>query len=551
MRAGLLGVGQVALAGAVAAGLTWQIARGWPAPPVERATIASVAFVPLWTVLALALLAWRRRARPGAARRQLFALHRGLGGALAALAIVVFGSGIGAVLDRSLTRWQLEHGQAQEVPALREQPLDAVLGELLALHPELRDGELALHPASPAQPWVQADFFTPDRQPRRIDFDPHTGARRASGAGPLWVLRELHRRLLVQPLIGESLLGLVGLALGLVLLAGLATRRLRGLLRRRPRAQPRSMSLHQWIGLGTLPAALLWAWSGALLGLTLVIVPIVGGAAYDGDRPALMRDVLAVDRPPKLPDPAPLPDVQATIAASCPLVRAQLPEAEVHRVIIRHPGLRSGRVRVDVEGGGLLQRGSFHRGVDGTLRDCRALPAAGVGLQSFMAVIALHYGEWEEAWAPAWLVDGAYILLGAGLVGLAWLGGVLLARRRERDGDPAGAERTRRWLLGVGLGLALASAALLLLSRVPALARDESVALTGALAVFAIAVTIAHTRLRHGLLLALALALAAVPVVGWFVADVPPGAVEASFVGLAIALVVVHMRLHRRVRDDG
>ncbi len=525
----------MALAGALTAGLTWQLARVWPGPPVERATVASVAFVPLWTGLGLAALAWRRRARPGSARRQLFALHRGLGGALAVAAIVVFGSGVGAVLDRSLARWQVEHVAAQEVPALHEQRLDAVLAQLLARHPELREGEFALHPASAAQPWVQADFFAADRTPLREDFDPRSGALLGVGPGPLWVLRELHRRLLVQPLLGESALGFVGLALTLVLLAGLATRRdwVGTLLRRRPRPQPTSMRLHQWIGVGMLPAALVWAWSGALLGLTLLVVPIVGSAAYDGDRPALMRDVLAADRPPRQTEPAPLPDLQAMIAASCPLVQERLADAEVHRILVRHPGLRSGSVRVDVEGGWLLERGSFHRNIDGTLRDCRALPAAGLGLQSFMAAIALHYGEWGFAGA----VDVAYIVLGTGLVGLSWLGGVLLKRRRERDGDDRGAARIRDWLLGVGFGMPLATAALMVLSRVPAWSRDESAALACFLIIAGLAVLVAHTRARRVLPVSLALMLAAVPVVGWLVAGVQPGAVEAVMLVLGVAVL--------------
>lgn len=536
---GVVGGLQVALAGVLAAALTWQLARVWPGPPVERATLASLAFVPLWAALALALLALGR-ARPGAARRRLFALHRGLGGAIALAAMLVFGSGVGAVIDRASTRWQVEHAATGEVPTLHAQPLDEVLATVLVGHPELIHGELALHPASAAQPWIQVDFFRPDRTQVRLEFDARDGAPRVGGPGPLWVLREMHRRILAPPLLGEPVLGLVGLALTLVLLAGLATRRdwVRGLLKRRPRAEPTAMRLHQWIGLATLPAALLWTMSGALLGFTLIVVPIVGGAAYDGDRAALMREVLAVDRPAKLDEPAPTIDLQATIAASCPLVREHLPAFEVHRVLIRHPGLRSGSVRVDVEGGGLLQRGSFHRGVDGSLRDCRALPAAGIGLQGFMATIALHYGEW----GPQWIVDAAYVGLGGSLVALSWLGGLLLARRREREGDGAGAARARRWLSGVGVGLPLAGAALLLLSRLPAYARDEDAALVIFAAVCATAVIVAHTGARRLLLPALALVLAAVPVVGWWAAGVRPGLAEALILGLAGAVAAVARR---------
>ncbi len=538
-RAALVGAGQIALAGVLAAALTWLLASAWPAAPVEQATIASVAFIPLWSGVALVLLAWRWRARGGAGRRKLFALHRGLGGALTLAAMLVFGSGVGAVLDRSLTRWQARDAQ-REPPALPEQPLDAVLDTVLAQHPELVQGELAMHPASAQQPWIQIDYFAADRTQHRLDFDAHTGAARAGGPGPLWVLRELHKRLLMSPVIGESLLGVVGLLLGLILLAGLATRRdwFRNLLRRRTRTQPLRMRLHQWVGFGTLPAALVWAWSGALLGFTLVIVPIVGGAAYGGDRAALMRDVLAVDRPAKLSEPAPRLDLQRTIAESCPLVREHLPDAEVHRILVRHPGLRSGSVRVDVERGGVLERGSFHRGADGSLRDCRALPAAGVGLQTFMGSIALHYGEW----GPALVIDLLYVGLGAALFGLAWLGGLLLARRRERDGDARGAEREKRWLLGFGFGVPLASASLLLLSRLPAWAHDEDLAVMVFAGVGVAAVIAAHTAARRALPWVLALTLAAVPVIGWQVAGVRPGSFEAVLIALAIGLVAPRWR---------
>ncbi|HLT36576.1 MAG TPA: hypothetical protein VK034_09825, partial [Enhygromyxa sp.] len=135
----------IALAGVIACAITWWIARSWPAPPVERATLASVALVPLWSGLALAGLCVRRGARPGHARRSLFALHRRLGGALAVVAMLVFGSGVAAVLDRALASWQLRADQLREPPPPSEQALDEALAELLRLHPELGQGELALH----------------------------------------------------------------------------------------------------------------------------------------------------------------------------------------------------------------------------------------------------------------------------------------------------------------------------------------------------------------------------------------------------------------------
>jgi hypothetical protein len=535
---------RVGAASLLAVLLTWAIAAVWPAPPVERATLASVAFVPILVAILLAVFAWRPRARPGSARRSLFALHRRLGGALVVVAIVVFGSGVGAVLDRSSSTWQLDHAPARESPPpLAEQPLDRVLESLLAEYPHLRRGELAIHPATLEQPWIRADLLGPAREHVRIDFDPHTGRELGRGEGPLAVVRELHRRLLVPPMIGESALGLIAVALALVTLAGLATRRrwlqslTAGVRRSTPDARPRAplaMRMHQWLGFSLLGPALVWACSGALLGLTLVIVPIVERAVYEGDRAALMREVLAVDRPLPSDDTAPLPNLAELAATRCPAVDEALPEAEVHRFVVRHPGQASGNVRVDLEGRGLRERGSFTRAGDGSLLDCRALPHSGVGLQAFMITIVLHYGEW----GPPWLIDLVYVALGSTLIALAGLGGRLLVRRRERDGQQAAALRMRRLLIGVGLGLAIACANLLVLSRVPVLARNESIATLsfglGWMFVIGFSWIGDPDRRRRDLLIVLALLLLVVPPLGWSFAGVGPGVVEATLIVLGL-----------------
>ncbi|PRP92609.1 hypothetical protein ENSA5_47900 [Enhygromyxa salina] len=558
----------VVLTGALACLGSWLIARSWPAPAVERATLASLAFVPLWSGLALAGLALLRRApqrrsprsessrdsarsrpaRPGHGRRSLFALHRSLGGTLAVVAILVFGSGVGAVLDRALASWQLRADATQAVAPASDQALDEALAELLRQHPELGAGDLALHPAGAGHPWIQADFFDSDRELVRVELDPETGAERGRGQGPLWILRELHRRLLIQPVLGELALGVVGFGLGLVLLSGLATRRW---LRPRTRAAthkraPLTMRAHQWLGLGLLPVATLWAWTGALLGLTLIIVPIVGGAAYGGDRNALMHEVLAVDRPPLDEGSATLAPTrlrELVASGACPAIREQLPDAELHRILIHHPTQASARIRVDLEGRGLLARASFTVDASGELLDCRSLPRAGIGLQSFMASVALHYGEWDTPGLSRRVVDGAYLLLGAGLVALAWLGGCLLARRRARDGDARGALYLRRTLSCAGLGLAALVVGLALLSRIPGLARSEPAALLSAGLISGAVVLWMFTgdlsSRRRGLLFALAIGLGLIPLLGYFVADVAPTSVDvlAALAGIGLGLL--------------
>ncbi|PRQ09044.1 PepSY-associated TM helix domain-containing protein [Enhygromyxa salina] len=547
-------VGIVIGSGILACIATWLFARLWPGPPVERAMLATLLLVPLWTGLALAGVAGPRWARRGHSRRSLFGLHRRLGAALALVAMVVFGSGVGAVLDRALAGWQVPAASAElrATPApVSEQALDDALATLLRDHPELSAGQLSLHPATASEPWIRADFHDAERRHIRVDLDPATGEVIGVGEPPLWVLRELHRSLLVSPQLGEPLLGIIGLCLGLILLSGLATRRwVRTGARPRTRTQrPRAMVAHQWLGLALIPAATLWAWSGAMLGLTLVIVPLVGSGAYQGDRAALMHDVLAVERVPLAAESGPLPDLQALAERRCPELDASLPDAGVHRLIVRHPGRASGAVRVDLEGAGLLGRGSLTVGADGELRDCRALPSAGVGMLGFMGSIALHYGEWGE-WGESGdlvraLVDLTYVILGAALVALAWLGGSLLARRRIRDGDPRGAARLQRWLTGVGLGLVLVTVELALLSRISDVARnaDSTLALVGVTCVvIAIHVSTGDVLMRRRqLLIVIAATLVALPVLGWVLTQARPGAIEGLAL-LAAASISASMR---------
>ncbi|KIG14480.1 putative iron-regulated membrane protein [Enhygromyxa salina] len=553
----------VVASGLLACASTWLFARLWPGPPVERATLAAVLLVPVWTTFALAGVAAYRRARPGHARRQLFALHRRLGAALTLAAMLVFGSGVGAVLDRALAGWQAvpAAGQARALPGpASDQALDAALATLLREHPELSTGQVTLHPASRSEPWIRAEFLNAQREHLRVDLDPASGEVIARGEPPLWLLRELHRHLLIPPQLGEPVLGLIGLGLGMILLSGLATRRwLRVGPRERVRTpRPRAMLVHQWLGAGLIPAATLWAWSGAMLGLTLVIVPIVGGAAYQGDRAALMRDVLAADRTPLIDEPSEYPDLQAISQRRCAELDAWLPNATVHQLVVRHPGRASAVVRVGLEGPGLLARGSVTLGAaELDIRDCRALPSAGVGMLGFMGSIALHYGEWGE-----WdgrddlriVVDLVYTILGCALVALAWLGGGLLVRRRTREGDLRGAARLQRWLTGVGVGLVVITVELALMSRIPAVARDadSTLALVG-LTCVVIAVHVATGDLatrRRQLLISVAVMLAALPVLGWVLGLVQPGAIEGlAWLGAASIVVSHRARAARRHRE--
>lgn len=549
------GVAIVTAAGVSACVAAWLYARLGPGPAVERATIASVALVPIWTGMALL-----GRAGAGHARRRLFTLHRRLGAALAIVAMLVFGSGVGAVLDRTLTSWQVPDSARSvndSVEPASEQALDESLATLIRAYPELEQGQVSIHPASAAKPWIQADFLDAERTHRRVDLDPATGEITATGEPPLGLVREFHRHLLVTEILGESILGFVGLCLGLVLLSGLATRKwLRTGARGQVRTpRPRAMNLHQWLGFGLLPAALLSAGTGAMLGLTLVIVPIVGGAAYQGDRAALMHDVLAVDRPPLVAERGPTPNLKALAQRRCPQLREALPDARVHEMNIRHPGRANGVVRVKFERPGWLARGSMTIAADGSLRDCRALPAAGIGMQSFMAVVVLHYGEWGD---PHELVDIAYLILGSALFAVAWLGGSLLARRRERDGDRKASRRLSRWLTGVGLGLILITAELALLSRFPALSREPNSALVlVGLTVLLITIRIAtgdpRARAKE-LLIVLAVTLASLAPAGLIVAGVTPGWGEGLAALGAIALCIgVRKRVirERKTRESG
>ena len=505
-------IGVLALGLVPAAAVAWALGAWAPLPRMDRALLAGLGLLPLWSLAVLLLgagvIARRRRratkatvetasrARALGGRTLLFRLHLALGGLLAPLAFLLCFSGAVAVAARTLAAW--EHAPIQvtaggaaagERPPPGEQPLDAIVDEVLREDPEAARGLLRIAPATEEQPWVQVERRGLDGSQRVQAFDPRTGAALAEGRGPLAVMVELHRNLLVPAFVGELLVASLGVLLVVVLACGLATRRRwsRELFRLRWRRLPQE--LHKLLGAWTLVFGVGAALTGAMMGGTPVTVPVMTASAYEGDQAALFRDVLAVERVPFDAAERPRASLTAVLEPRCFAEAPGRERWQVERITLQHPGYASARTTVEYEGPGpWLDRGLAVYDADGRALRCRALRQQSGGLQAFYATIALHFGEFGGAALGGLaqrLVEVLWILFGLALALGALLGEQVRQRRLEHVGRSPG-----RWgrgaLVGLGLGLPLATIALLLLTRLaPQLGRDSTLAHGTFLAVWA------------------------------------------------------------------
>ncbi|MCX4239971.1 PepSY-associated TM helix domain-containing protein [Paraliomyxa miuraensis] len=451
---------------------------------VDRALAAGLLLLPLWSLAVLWLgrrfVARRDRPQRGE-RRTLMRLHLELGGVLAPLVFVLCFSGAMAVAARSLAAW--EHAPRSsstgDVPAASLQPIDRIVEDVLRQEPEAARGLVRLAPATPTRPWIRVELRRPDGSERVVDFDPTTGEALGEGRGPLTVIVELHRNLLVPAAIGQTLVTSLGVLVAVVLVCGLATRRRwsRELIRLRLRRLPQE--LHKLLGAWTLAFGVGAALTGAMLGGTPLSVPVMTHSAYGGDQAALFRDVLGVERVPLDDTAAPGAPAAAWLEPRC---FAELPASaawQAERIVLQHPGYASARVTVEYEGPGpWLDRGLAVYDATGRALRCRALRQQSAALQSFYATVALHYGQFggqsggqsgdhsgEDGPRGQPWVELLWIVAGLALAAAALLGELVRVRRLEREGI-SGAGWRGRALVGLGLGLPLATVTLLLLSRV-------------------------------------------------------------------------------------
>ena len=361
--------------------------------------------------------------------RAVLAGHSALGLAFAALIFLVSFSGTAVVLLMEIERWE-----TPQTAITHDVPLSAAT--------TMRDEALARYPGSHH---LYIYMPTEDMPRARLYADAVEGEPMkywaADAQGHLvteldrpWTsfLQRVHFYLHLPPTIGLFVVGLTGVALLSSLVSGVIAhpRVFRDAFHLRWGGSKRlqEADMHNRLGVWGLPFHVIVSLTGALLGLSTIMLGILAFVVFKGD----VNKAYALFLPPAAiddPTPAPLPPLDPMFA----YIAEQAPQAKITALFFEHPGETGQSVQVTAQSPDRLDRGdTWVFGGDGKLLEGGYSDATKPGNAILQAVSLLHFG-----WFGGWPVKIAYVLLGMGLTVVTASGvAIWLARRRDK-GRPA------------------------------------------------------------------------------------------------------------------
>lgn len=374
--------------------------------------------------------------------------HSGLGLAFAAVIYIVCLSGTLAVFVDEFIRW--ENADAPRVENVSPEAVQTAYEAAVA-----RAGDELEHvfiiPPSGDLPFLRIET---DAAADRAWFADASGAL-VTGARSPWAdfIVALHENLHLPRSWGMFLVGLTGVALLSSLISGILAhpRIFRDAFHLRLGGSRRlqEADLHNRIGIWGLPFHVILSLSGAFLGLTTLIVGVLGLAVFQGDT-SKVYDLFFPTTPVDNPAVAPPLDLRPMFA--------QLPDdgGRLESIFMEHPTEQGGAALFNIRHDGALATAdalAFTR--SGDLYYAKRVADYTLGESILGALSQLHFG-----WFGGGIIKVAYGILGLGLTYLA-VGGVniWLTRRRDKGRPAPGWERV--WTAFVwGQPLALAAAAL-------------------------------------------------------------------------------------------
>ncbi|MFG1359115.1 PepSY-associated TM helix domain-containing protein [Xanthobacter pseudotagetidis] len=474
--------------------------------------------------------------------RSMLAGHSALGIAFAALIYVVCLTGSVAVFINEFQRW--EQPQAPVVaPGVAPESAAAALveGHAKAV------AEGAAHDVFLQGPTATnarlAVFYRGEEDGAEGQWLADSQGRLIARFDAPWshFLGELHASFHLPGTWGRFLVGVVGVTLLSSLISGLLSHprifKDAFALRWGGARQLQEADLHNRLGVWGLPFHVVVSASGALLGLSTLIVGVLALAAYEGDSEKAFAAILG-PMPTEDHSPAPLPDLAAMIRH----VQAERPQAQFVSATVQHVGTAGQVVHLGMRTPGhLALANTYYFDGDGTPMGDGGLEVGSIGQQILGALQPLHFG-----WFGGMPVKLGYGLLGLALTYVAYNGVTIwLARRRAKGRPTPGWEKV--WAaLGWGQPLALAtSAAGALLAGESAVIPAYLVATLGAFAYAYAARGSADTG--RGLRLATAFVLAFVATVhsalsGGNASDPMGNYIDIALFAAAILLALPHIR---------
>jgi uncharacterized iron-regulated membrane protein len=365
--------------------------------------------------------------------RAMLAGHSALGIAFAALIYIVCLTGTLAVFLHELYRWEQPDAPVAEQSLTAEAAgriLQATYDKALAANSA---HDVFISGPSPVQKRVIANFHDHDTGGE--------GHWLANGDGNLVVEHHapwsefvggLHMHLHLPRTWGLLLVGLTGVALLSSLISGLLSHprlfkdafALRwGGARRLEQAD-----LHNRLGVWGLPFHVVVSTTGALLGLSTLIVGVLALAAYDGDSEKAFATILG-PHATENETAAPVPDIAAMIRQ----VQAKQPDAEFVSANIQHIAKAGQVVHLGMRTPGhLAMANTYYFDGSGKPLGDGGLETGTVGQQILGALQPLHFG-----WFGGFPIKIAYGVLGLALTVVTHSGIAIWLSRRREQGRPA------------------------------------------------------------------------------------------------------------------
>ncbi len=365
--------------------------------------------------------------------RAMLAGHSALGLAFAALIYVVCLTGTISVFVMELQRWEQPDG-----PRVTDTPSPEVIAAAVRAGYEQARADNAAH-----------DLFVsaPLRTPQRImvtyhdhesgvegDWLADADGRLVTRISAAWseFITFLHMHLHLPRTWGKYLVGLTGVALLSSLISGILSHprifKDAFYLRWGGSRRLQEADLHNRLGVWGLPFHVVVTLSGALLGLSTLIVGVLALAAYDGDQEKAFGTLFG-PRATADKTAAPVPDL-------APMIRQVLqsePKAEVSSVFVEHVGTAGQVVQLGMHMPGKIAFSeTFHFSGDGKLLPDPTKAEAGPGRWILGAIQPLHFG-----WFGGLAVKLLYGVLGLALTVVTHSGVVIWLARRRDKGRPA------------------------------------------------------------------------------------------------------------------
>lgn len=361
--------------------------------------------------------------------RSVLAGHSALGLAFAALIYLVCFSGTVAVFAREFQRWE----QA-DVPVLTHVTPAAIQTALVEAVRRAGDGLEHVYITPPSDDLPRLGVMTDAHGVHRTFTADATG-RLTDGSEPVWTdfMTSLHIHLHLPQTWGMFVVGLTGVALLSSLISGVLAhpRVFKDAFHLRWGGSKRlqEADLHNRMGVWALPFHVIVSLTGALLGLTTIILSVLAMALFQGD----IAKAYALFLPPVVDDPRPaaaLPNLVAALETTQRLSPGSTPTF----IGLEHPTERGQAVVVNASlPGRLVAADSFYFDGQGrALAGSKTTTKTNLGQKILGSLGPLHFG-----WYGGIVLKLIYGLLGLALTAVTASGvAIWLARRRDK-GRPA------------------------------------------------------------------------------------------------------------------